>query len=149
MRVGEIMTSRVDYVSPSTPLVDVAREMGRLDVGAIPVVDDSGLRGIVTDRDIVVRAVAKGLDLNSTPVMDIMTTPVITVTADTDVRDAAQLMKDRQIRRLPVVSDDGSLVGIISLGDVAVDTAGAERALACEALTAISQPAEPRYGLGS
>lgn len=89
------------------------------DVGAVPVVDNAKLIGIVTDRDIVVRGVAEGL-ANGAPVADVMTTELFTVKPDDFAFEAIRLMGDKQVRRIPVVSADGSLAGIIAMADVAL-----------------------------
>jgi CBS domain-containing protein len=113
--------------------------MKEFNIGETPVVDDNNnLVGIITDRDIAVRAVAAGADPNNTMVGDFMTPSPVTVNPDTNVEDAADMMADVQVRRLPVVDDDGSLIGIVSLGDLAVETG--EEELVGETLVEISRP---------
>ena len=136
MKVREIMTIEVATASPDSTLEEVASMMKEEDVGAIPVLDDDQLVGIITDRDIVLRCIAEGKDPTETNVEDILTDNPFTIEPDADVDEAARLMSERQIRRLPVV-EDGELLGVISLGDIAVkepdeDTAG-------EALEGVSQ----------
>lgn len=141
MRVAEIMTKDVKTVTGDTDLVTVAKHMRDLDVGVVPVLEGQRLIGVVTDRDIVIRAVAAGTNPQQAIVRDVVSSNPTTVSPDTDVKDAAQLMAREQIRRLPVV-ENGTLVGIISIGDVAVD-AGKDR-LTGDALEQISEPSQPR-----
>jgi CBS domain-containing protein len=141
MRVAEIMTTDVQTVSPDDDLVTVAQYMRTLDVGVIPVVENRRLLGVITDRDIVIRAIAEGRDPVSARARDHMTPDPTTVTQDQDVREVAEIMAREQIRRVPVV-DGGTLVGIVSLGDVAVDS-GKDR-LSGETLEEISTPSRPR-----
>ena len=102
-------------------LSEAAALMRDGDMGAVPVVDDGKLVGIVTDRDIVIRAVAEGKDA-ATHVGDVMTTELFTVTPDDFVFEAIRLMGDKQIRRVPVIDNNGALVGIIAIADVALET---------------------------
>ena len=141
MRVADIMTREIQSVTGDTDLVTVARHMRDLNVGVIPVVEDDHLLGVITDRDIVIRAVAAHADPLLEQVRDHMTAQPTTVGPDDDVATAAKLMAREQIRRLAVV-EDGKLVGILSIGDVAVD-AGADQ-LTGDALEQISEPAQPR-----
>ncbi len=140
MKVRDIMTKNVAYVDPNSKVSDVARLMQKHNVGSIPVCDQSGVVGIVTDRDIVVRNIASGKNPSDTPVSEIMTTGVTTVTPDTDVNEIAHVMAAKQIRRVPVV-ENNTLVGVLSLGDIAVDKRFEVEA--SEALTEISKPAKP------
>jgi CBS domain-containing protein len=140
MRVADVMTSEVSTVMPNTTLVHVAQMMADLDIGVIPIVEMSQLVGLVTDRDIVVRALATGMDPGTTPARDIMSAPVISASPDIDIEEAVDLMEEHQIRRLPVL-DNGKLVGIIAFADLAVDVG--DEQLAGEALSEVSQPAEP------
>jgi len=143
MQVKEVMTPGVECVQPNDSIAAAAQKMKDLDVGALPVCgDDARLKGMITDRDITVRAVAERCDPAATCVTDIMTPNIIYVFEDQDVTEAARLMKENQIRRLVVVNNDKRLVGIVSLGDVAVDTRDEE--LAGATLEAVSEPAEPR-----
>jgi len=139
MRVRDIMTSDVAYAAPDTTLEEIAILMRDENVGAIPVLDDEVLIGLVTDRDIVVRCIAEGKDASECTAEDVITENLETVEPDDDVNEAAQIMARRQIRRLPVV-EEGKLVGMLSLGDIAVkeseDTAG-------EALESVSEGVKP------
>jgi CBS domain-containing protein len=144
MQVFEAMTPDVVSVLPDTRLVDAALAMRNLDVGPLPVVDRGKLVGVVTDRDITIRATAEGRDPRLTPVEEVMTRDVVACREDDDVRVAAKLMQDAQLRRLLVVDGLGRLVGIVSLGDLVLQT-GDEK-LAGETLEKVSEPALVRRG---
>ena len=116
--------------------------MQSLDVGSLPVCENDRVVGMVTDRDMTVRTTAAGADPNDARVRDAMTPGVHYVFEEQDVAEAARLMKEKQVRRLPVMSRDKRLVGIVSLGDLAVETHDEE--LAGNTLEAVSEPAEPR-----
>ena len=118
MNIREVMTPNPRSVSPSDSIQNAAAIMRDEDAGAVPVVDNGRAVGIVTDRDIVVRVVAEGGQLNS-PVRDIVSRSLISASPDMSTREAADLMSEYQIRRLPVVEND-RLVGIVSIGDLAV-----------------------------
>ena len=118
MKISEVMTRDVEVARPNDSIQSVAQQMAQLDVGAVPVCDGRRLQGMVTDRDITVRAVAQGLSLDA-PVSQVMTGNLEYLNADDDLDRAADKMADSQIRRLPVVDDNQQLVGIISLGDLA------------------------------
>ena len=120
-RCREIMTRNVKTVTRSATLQEVAGLMREGDMGSIPVVEDGKLVGIVTDRDIVVRAVAEGRDA-STPIGDVMTAEVFSARENDFVFEAIRLMGDRQVRRVPIVNDAGELAGIIAMADVALET---------------------------
>ena len=119
-RCREIMTSSVRTATPETPLREVAAMMRDGDVGSLPVVDGGRLVGIVTDRDIVVRAIAEGND-SSAPVSEAMTTEIFSVRPDDFVFEAIRLMGDKQVRRIPVVGESGELAGIIAIADIALE----------------------------
>jgi CBS domain-containing protein len=119
MKVRELMTEEVATVTLATPLNEIASKMKDEDTGAIPVLEDDKLAGIVTDRDIVIRCIAEGKDPNELTAEDILSRELETIEPDADVQEAARIMARRQIRRLPVVEDE-ELVGVISLGDIAV-----------------------------
>lgn len=118
MDIRDVMTPNPRTVGPDESIQNAARIMRDEDTGAIPVVENGRPIGMVTDRDIVVRAVAEGGQLNRT-VRDVVTTNLVTVTPDTSTREASELMSEHQVRRLPVV-ENGRLVGIVSIGDLAV-----------------------------
>ena len=142
MKVREIMTRDVRTVAPDTTVREAARLMKDLDVGPLPVVEGKKVVGMVTDRDIVVRCVAAGANPDSAPVRDAMSTNVLACPADDDEKDAARLMKDHQVRRLIVLDDAGGLAGILSLGDLAVET-GKDR-MSGKVLEEVSEPAMSR-----
>lgn len=115
------MTTNVRTATADATLRDVAAMMLDGDMGAVPVVDDGKLMGIVTDRDIVVRSIAKGSSADA-EIREAMSTELFTVRPDDFVFEAIRLMGDKQVRRVPVVSENGELVGIIAMADVALET---------------------------
>ncbi len=119
-RCSELMTKSVKTATGEMSLREVAAIMRDGDMGAVPVVDNGKLIGIVTDRDIVVRVVAEGTADSST-VADAMTTELFTVRPDDFAFEAIRLMGDKQVRRIPVIATDGQLAGIISMADVALE----------------------------
>src|SRR5882672_1366712 len=121
MKVKDVMTTSVECVRPETTLQEAAAKMKSLNVGSLPVCEGDRPIGIVTDRDIVVRAIAEGRDPRTGRVPEVMTADVVSVPETADVKEAARLMKDRQIRRIVVVDSNKRVVGIVSLGDIAVD----------------------------
>ena len=120
MIVSEAMTAQVVTAKPTDSIKAVANIMKQIDTGAAPVVDNGKVIGLITDRDIVLRVVAEGGDLNG-PVSAVMSEDVQTCREDDNLADAAARMGSHQLRRLPVLNDAGRLVGILSLGDVAQD----------------------------
>ncbi|MNS09774.1 Hypoxic response protein 1 [compost metagenome] len=116
--IRDVMTAQPTFVSPDATLATVARKMLDADTGLMPIMDGPTLCGVITDRDIVVRAIAKGADPTVTVARDFCTAEVDTIAPDADVEDGIALMEDHQIRRL-VVMDGGRLVGVVSLGDLA------------------------------
>ena len=116
--VREVMTSNPRTIEPSTPTTDAARLMKDEDVGSLPIVEGDRLSGMVTDRDIAVRIVAEGRDA-STSVGEIASRDLVTIDPDQSIDEAARLMARHQLRRLPVVEEDGRLVGIVAQADVA------------------------------
>ncbi len=135
------MTRNPEVVQPSATLEEAARKMDQLDVGPLPVCDGDRLVGLVTDRDITVRATSAGKDPRSTHVSEAMSKDLVYCFEDQDVKDAARMMEEKQIRRVPVLSRDHRLVGIVSLGDVA--TTMPDDRLKGEVLEQISEPAKP------
>jgi CBS domain-containing protein len=133
--VADVMTPGVESTSSTETLRDAARAMREGDLGSMPVVDDGQLTGILTDRDIVVRAVAEGLD-PAARVGDVASRDPVTVAPGEDLDDAMDLMARHRIRRLPVV-EDGRLVGVVSQADVAL---GAKEAQTGAVVEQISQP---------
>lgn len=119
MKVRDIMTRNIASVNPLATVAEAARLMEEYNVGSIPVCDKNGLIGIVTDRDIVMRNVARGKNPENTSIKEVMSAGVTTVTPDTEIAEVAKVMGNKRIRRLPVV-ENNKLVGMLALGDVAV-----------------------------
>jgi CBS domain-containing protein len=142
MQIREIMTREVEVIRPNASIKEAAKKMKDLDVGAIPVCDGQRLQGVVTDRDIAVRAVAEGRDSARTHVADIMSKDLAYCFEDDQVEEAATLMEMKQIRRLPILDRNKQLVGIVSLGDLSIR--GGDQDLAGEALQEISEPGAPK-----
>lgn len=135
MKVSECMTPNVETVSSEQPIREAAQFMLRSDTGALPVCDGGRLSGMVTDRDIAVRAVAEGRGPD-TPVRDVMSDEILFIYEDQDVEEAAMLMSDRQVRRLPVKSREGEeLVGIVSLADVSRSEMSEAASVALDGIT--------------
>jgi CBS domain-containing protein/sporulation protein YlmC with PRC-barrel domain len=142
MQIKEIMTDQVEVVHPEATLREAAQKMALLDVGPLPVCNGDELVGMLTDRDITVRATAEGRDPKTTRVYEVMTPEIIFTYEDEDVSDAAELMTEHQIRRLVVLNRDKRLVGIVSLGDLAVHTGDVRQA--GQTLEGVSDPSEPQ-----
>jgi CBS domain-containing protein len=120
MKLSEIMTREVEIIQPDDTLRLAAQKMRDRDIGFLPVCDGENLMGVLSDRDIAIRALADGMDLNVMLGRDLMTSPAIYCFDDQDVTEAAKIMEENQIRRLVVLSrEDKSLVGVVSLGDLA------------------------------
>ncbi|HEY3198298.1 MAG TPA: CBS domain-containing protein [Nitrospirales bacterium] len=138
MQVKDVMTKNVEVVRPDATLEEAAKKMKALDIGPLPVCDGEKLVGVLTDRDITVRATAEGRDPKQTTVREVMSQELITIVEDQDVEEAAKLMQSKQIRRVPVLSRDKRLVGILSLGDLAQRTQDSK--LAGKTLEEVSTP---------
>ena len=135
MKVSEVMTANVEVVQPTATIREAAQFMLNADAGVVPVCDGQRLQGMLTDRDIAVRGVAKGL-APDTPVTEIMTGDVLYVHEDDDIADVAAQMSRAQVRRMPVVSrEDQRLVGIVSLGDLSDNGEHDAAALALSGIT--------------
>ena len=134
MKISEVMTRDVQTVRPDQPVQDAASFMLSADAGSIPVTDGDRLIGMITDRDIAVRGVAKGYSPD-TPVRELMTDEVICVREEDDVEDVASRMSSAQVRRLPVIDGDERLCGIVSLGDLSRDGDGDSAAQALEGVS--------------
>ncbi len=136
MRVSDLMSRNVISAAPGCTALEASRLLRQHNIGALPVVDEAGrLQGIVTDRDIVTRCVAAQANPATTPLSAVMTREAVTAAPGDDIRDAAQCMADKQVRRLPVM-EDSRLVGMLSLGDIS----GVNRGEAAQALEEISEP---------
>jgi CBS domain-containing protein len=139
-QIADVMTRGVRTLSPRDSVVHAARTMEEMDVGVIPVCDGDRLVGMVTDRDIVLRAVARNRADDNTLLDDVMTPGPCWCFEDQPVEEVVEAMRDAQLRRMPVVDRNEQLVGIVSLGDLAVK---ADIVQAGEALEEISEPAAP------
>jgi CBS domain-containing protein len=117
--VRDLMTSNPQTVEPDAPVAEAAKLMKQEDVGIVPVVEGDRLVGTLTDRDIAVRVVAEGKDPQSTRVSEIASSDLVTIDPQQDLDEALRLMAQHQVRRLPVVEEDGKLVGIVAQADVA------------------------------
>jgi len=118
MQVKEAMHTGVEWVEPGTPISTVAQKMRDLDIGAVPVCEKDHLVGMITDRDIICRAVADEADLSKLTAGDVMTKEVVYCRDTEDLQDAIHIMEDKQIRRMPAINEDKRMVGMLSLGDV-------------------------------
>jgi CBS domain-containing protein len=149
MRIAEIMTEEPEVVTADSTLADAARKMRDLNVGIIPVVeseDSRRLKGVITDRDIAIRAVAEGKDAKSTKVADCMTTELETCNKNDSVGDVLRVMQREQVRRVPIIDREGRLVGIVAQADVAVDYLNADpgrKRDVARTLRSVSEPGEP------
>src|SRR5262245_932447 len=121
MDISEVMTRDVEVVRPDSTLQEAAQKMKAIDVGSLPVCDGRKLQGMLTDRDLTIRAVAEGRNPAETRVRDVMTANIVYGRTGQDVREIAETMATHQIRRLPIVNEANELVGIVALGDLAVD----------------------------
>jgi CBS domain-containing protein len=140
MQVKDMMTADPACCIAETALQEVAQMMVDHDCGEIPVVDSKETKrpiGVITDRDIVCRAVAKGLNTLDLTVADCMTTPCLTVTPETSVGQCAWLMEDKKIRRVPVIDADGSCCGIVALADIALQ---GKTGVTAEVVKEVSEP---------
>ena len=121
MKLSSIMTGGIETIAPQATLAEAAKKMASQDIGSLPVcAERRRVVGIITDRDITVRAVARGMDPNQTRVEDVMTRDVLSCSAEAEVEQACELMEKRQVRRLLVTGQDDTPVGIVSLGDIAL-----------------------------
>ncbi|MBD3218318.1 MAG: CBS domain-containing protein [candidate division Zixibacteria bacterium] len=137
MQTKEIMKEEVRLIHPERTLLEAAKKMQQFDIGALPVVDDGKVVGMITDRDILVRAVAEGGNPNETKTADVMTKEVVTAYDDQDVNEAGKLMKENQIRRLVILNRNNEISGMLSLGDLA--TAALDRSEKGEVLEKVSE----------
>lgn len=136
MKIKEIMTKEVKYIDPNTTLKEAAHIMRDKDIGSLPVGENDHLIGVITDRDITIRAIANGSDPKTETVKKIMTPKCLYCFEEDSVEETAKNMAENQIRRLPVMNKDKRLVGIISLADISIK---ASKQTAGEALQGISQ----------
>ena len=118
-KVREVMTDSPRCVTPETPVAEAARLMKSEDVGSLPILEGEKLTGIVTDRDIVIQAVAEGKNPSGMPVREVASRDLVTIGQDEDLSEALRLMASHQVRRIPVVDQDNRLVGVVAQADVA------------------------------
>ena len=141
MQVKEIMTQNAETIDSNANLVDAARKMKSLDVGALPVSEGDELIGMITDRDITIRGIADRMNPASTSVSEIMTPEVFYCLEDDDIHECAKMMEDKAIRRLIVLNNEYEPVGFVSLSDLAVKSH--DEHLAWEVLERVSEPSCP------
>lgn len=150
VRAADIMTDNPEVVTPAATLVEAARKMRDLNVGIIPVVESEQnrrLKGVITDRDIAVRAVAEGVDINTTVVQECMTSNVETCNKNDSVDQVLEVMRREQVRRVPITDREGRLVGIVAQADVATDLEGhSNQHRIADTLERISEPGRPEGG---
>jgi CBS domain-containing protein len=125
-KIRDVMTPNPRTIEPSTPIVEAARLMRDQDVGPLPIVEGDRVVGILTDRDIVVRAIADGKDPQSTTARDVASKQLITVDPEQTLDEATKLMAKHQVRRLPVCEEDGRIVGIVAQADIAIEAPAQE-----------------------
>lgn len=148
MQVKQVMTADPACCVSETSLQEVAKMMVDHDCGEIPVVDDKNRKapiGVITDRDIVCRTLAQGLNPVDLTVADCMTQPCVTVTPDMSVQECAHIMEENKIRRVPVVDADGGCCGIVSLADIALN---AKKTVAGEVVKEVSEPSAAASAAG-
>lgn len=138
MQLKDVMSAQLEVIQPEATIQEAAEKMRDYSIGILPVVEAQEAIGMITDRDIAIRAVAKGLNPKQTPVWEVMTSKVIAVPAGYDVKEASRIMEENQIRRLLVVDTDGFPVGMFSLGDLA--RRGSDEKLKAEVLKEVSKP---------
>ena len=139
MQLKKVMSTNPECVSPATPIGQVASVMKTRDIGMVLVSENDRLVGTVTDRDIVIRGIAEGRDPRIAMTGDIMTSKAAFCFEDQDISEAAQLMEERKIRRLAILNRDMKLVGVVSLGDLAVRTG--DEAMSGEVIKFVARPA--------
>jgi len=120
-KVSDVMTPNPRTIEPSTPIVEAARLMAQEDIGPVPIVEGERVVGILTDRDVATRVVAEGKDPQTTTAGEIASKQLVTIDPDQDLEEAARLMAQHQVRRLPVCEEDGRLVGIVAQADIAAE----------------------------
>jgi CBS domain-containing protein len=135
MKVKNAMHKNAEWVSPETPITQIAKKMKDLDIGSLPVGENDRLIGMVTDRDIACRGVANGKDVSKLTARDVMSKGIVYCTDTEDLDDAVRLMETKKIRRLPVINEQKRMVGMLSLGDV---SHAASREMSGEVIAAVS-----------
>lgn len=137
MKVSEVMHPGVHWVEPGTPILEIAKLMRDQDIGSLPVGENDRLVGMVTDRDIVCRGIAEGLDCSTMTARDVMSSGIIYCRDSEELEDAVRIMEQHEVRRLPVINDQKRMVGILSLGDI---SHAAPRQVSGEVLQAVATP---------
>jgi len=145
MKVREVMTGQPLTAQGSDSIMRVAKIMRACDVGAVPILSNDKLVGILTDRDITVRGTATGLNIEHHQAQEIMSSDLLVISPDAELEEAADIMADAKIRRLPIVLDS-KLIGLISLGDLAVASKGHEQ-LCGVVLENVSEPIGPKCSM--
>lgn len=140
--VKDVMTPQAEVVSPDETVENAAVTMKTLDIGVLPVCDEDGLVGILTDRDVVIRVVAAKRDPKAVQVGEVMTPNIVYCFEEDTIEKAASLLAEHQIRRLPVLNQERRLVGIVSLGDLAVHAD--DHQVGGRVLEDVSEPSRPR-----
>ncbi len=140
MRIKEIMTPNPEIVQQSASIREASIKMKSIDVGALPVAREGNLRGIITDRDIVLRCLAENLDPDSTTVEQIMSKELVTCDQDDDIEECARVMEEKKLRRIVVTASEGKPIGIVSLGDISTK---AGREFGEEVVSSVSEPSRP------
>jgi CBS domain-containing protein len=142
MKIEDVMSTSLEVVAPDTSIQEAADRMRALDVGALPVCEaGQRLIGMVTDRDIVIRAVARGEEPGKTKTSDVMTRDLVWCYDDDSLEEVTRKMRERQVRRIPVLNRSKKLVGVVSLGDLA--TSSGDTTMTSRTLEHISRPAKP------
>jgi len=118
MKVREIMTSNVECLAPEASLKEIAQEMKSLDVGFIPICENDRLMGTVTDRDIVIRAIAEGMEVETCKARDIMSREIVYAFDEDDLKTVAEKMREKEVRRILILDNAKRLVGVVSIGDI-------------------------------
>jgi len=136
MQVNELMSKKVEWISPTTTLAEAAQKMRDLDIGCLPVGENDRLIGMVTDRDIVCRGFADGEDIAKAPVRNVMSSGITYCFDDQGIDEAAHLMEEKRYRRLPVLNRQKRMVGILSMGDISQHASGK---LSAEVLKAVTK----------
>ena len=150
MKVTDVMTRDVEMVRGDATIDAAAQVMAELGIGCVPVGERDKLEGILTDRDVIIRVVAVGGDPKAVRVAEVMSSNVFTCREDDSVQRVAELMGEHQIRRMPVLSDKGALVGLVSLSDLATEAASRPaRAAPAEAPEEVSEPDDFRAAAGN
>ena len=144
MKIQDVMTREVEVIHPNATIAEAAEKMKQLDIGPLPVCDGDKVQGMITDRDITIRATAAGHDPNSTKVREVMSPDVVFVYDDQDVEEAAKVMAEKQIRRLIVLNREKRLTGIVAMADIAID-ANKDK-MTGQTLESISEPGQPNRG---